>query len=471
MTNVDPLGVPDAREEIVALGDCSVQQANAYRRQFKQFERWADSHGLTALPTDENTMLLYLWSRVDEIQGPTVSNFMIAIARENVHAGHPDPRGTKSSTYLYKAKRRGTVNPTPKVDALTIDELEDVVAVARERLSSDQIWRRRAVLAAGYGIADASVRQGERVSLPLSLAARLPMSAVTVSADAVRFVEPSTGLRVLIDAAADPHGYQAIATHIANTDQRDESLTPPGTELPVIDALRTRYRTATGRAPAAPGVSWQLALASDQRVRALCLLNTANDYQQVVTGIAYILTGIVTARRSIELNRLNMADLTPGPDGYRFGIGAEEKGARISAKRGGAGRRSPHTYTIGHLQDTNGICPSVCPACALDDLVHLRQLQGAGPTDPLFVSGYGERMTSHAARGTIKRFVRDALGTEAAARFSSRTMRVTGATLAVKSGMSDADVAEHMACSIDNARRYYRFDPFGRNTSLRLTPG
>jgi integrase len=192
---------------------------------------------------------------------------------------------------------------------------------------------------------------------------------------------------------------------------------------------------------------------------------------------AYALAGIATARRHIELEQAVLGDLTELDAGYEYVV-RDHKGNRIVRRYGG--KEELLTRVIGHLADDPATapadCPAHCPACRMRDHLEIRERSGAGKDAPLFIGLDGTTLGRSGGNYVLKRLAKlvEDLGYNpdgTPRSFSTRTLRVTGATLARRAGMSFQEIADDVTGhrSEDQAALYVRrHDPFAVELVLSL---
>lgn len=466
----------EAEEEIKSAARSQRVREGGHLSAFRCFSDWCDVNGLVALPTDEETMLLYLYSRHDELAYNTVANYARDIALAHEEAGFPDPRGSRTRTYLTHTRRSRGVRKLPMTDAMTLDEMESAVTIYCEDGMTADDHLHRGIYCVGWYVNATAEQQGLRIPRPLSAAYALPREAFTVSPRTVR-VTHDTIPTVVIHASEDPVAYNAVVRALEIQPASDRPLLPTGG----FPQANSQVRRALGaksypRTTAPRGVSWQVqetAVSRDDRDWKLRALRPR--FHTALTRLTLLLVGVVTTRRAIDLSRLTLADVGFEPRGLTLHIGPEEKGSVLSMGSGGPPRSK--TYVIEHV--TNPAAPEqcsvLCPACALDSMVEWRRRQGARDTDALFVSMWLKPLSTAAIHEGIKAIwnaleASDPAATrdQAVKRIGSRSLRVTGVTLAAQAGASMADLADLMMCNLRNVPVYNRNMAFLECTPLRL---
>jgi integrase len=108
-------------------------------------------------------------------------------------------------------------------------------------------------------------------------------------------------------------------------------------------------------------------------------------------------------------------------------------------------------------------CPPFCPACVLRDHLEIRGRSGAGPEDAVFVGARGDRFGENGGRHAVRRLhdlVADLDDAEDGTHrvIGTRTLRVTGVTLAYEAGMSVGEIADKLTAhrSKNMPTRYLR---------------
>lgn len=452
------------------------------RRATSRFADWCDLHGLSAAPTDEETLLLYLHSRRHDLAPDTAGSEARNIAWGLTVAGHPSPIGERTYRYL-SARRREPRQPDPLVDDFTIDEIERMITASREHGMPRPVLCIRAAIVIGWYLAkSATSRNVPLPSMPLRLPFHIPADHIHVTTRDIKITEPRSSFRVMIDRESDPVGYDAVLSALKSaSDSPREStypLKPQRHKVNLIaDLVSKRWLDSTGVSQAP---EWTPTLAATSiEERNWVVRETQPLHWKRVSERAYLLVGVVTARRHAELSRLLIRDIEPLPGGaYRFTIGENEKGNLLASRYGGPARYG--TYLIDHLPtDTNegqatqerasSVCSAICPACALAEHLAMRTRQGGADGDPLFVTQWGTPMSRTQDGRIMVRKMWDRLPEpKPEKRIGSRSLRVTGRTLAARAGMSDHDAADLLLATPQVARRYNRHNPNPDGVALSL---
>lgn len=427
---------------------------------------------------------------------------VVATAHRRAH--HPDPRDRRVVQYLaglHKDEGRRKGAPT---DALTRDQVTAMPdrAEAGVHPVEPRVVRLRGVVAAAEALE-------LDPTLPGSPIQNLPREAFDVRPDAVvitlhdrcqRGDRDHRRCTRRLDAQRQSsfHAALVLALHAAGDAQRP--LAPraeeePGRKHTTWGALIQRDRQmlcwAWSRAhPATAGTkNGQLRPVAEYRAQIAASFRTpdgAEDrrwWMACLDGwlwlrrrdVAYALCGVITARRHIEMERLTVGHIQDTPTGYRYTLSPHEhKSGLLALRRGRRGKTL--TRRIDHLADDVADCTTACPACALRDHLEVRTRGGAADGDPLFAGQHGDVFGIGGANGTIQRLHRlvqdlDAAEDGTVRVIGTRTLRVTGATLAWQADMPPRQIADEVTGhESEHMVMLYvrRHDPFSCDLILSL---
>lgn len=456
-----------AVQRAIAAGRPLDEQQGRHMAAHKAFAAWCGANDLIALPATEETLLMYLFSRRAEWSAHTIGQYLRWLARAQVEFGFDDPRTARSRTFMSRMSATRSTPPQPKTDALTLEECRQAVSAYRERhLNASHHIVRGAYVIAWHRARHARAT-GSSLARPVSAVLTLRREHIDVSPDAIRINAPDWP-RLLIDVSDDPYGHALIVRALDASDGDEPFVTDPGNRSQ--EAMT--HRSCLIRLDLLDGTTsgdWQTRVTEASREeRDWRLLALQPQFHTIATDLCEFLVAVTTTRRSADMARITLADVATTPTGMTVTIGPEEKGSLISLRRGGPPRQ--RTYTLHHVSDTDAQgalprCSVLCPACALDLLVRWRIRRGAGPEDPLLVSKYGKKQSVQKSWSAMHRIWMSYLETTndpaaSGKRIGSRTFRVTGATLAARSGMTLDAIADLMMCSLENVPRYTRYFPY-----------
>ncbi|HAM21043.1 MAG TPA: hypothetical protein DCQ04_02000 [Actinobacteria bacterium] len=441
-----------AAEQVRAAGAPSPRRQKRLAREWEKFIEWCEVNDLDYLPTKEQNILRYLehhdWANYTR---ETARN-AIAAAHEN--SGHNDPTGMRTDAYMATRRKSGSDKRLPRTEAFTVAEL---CALANHVQTAHGESARRAVVA----IAQATVGV---LGSTKPVVQQLPSDAFVVNLRSITMVvgddrhvlnsgKNPTGFRLLRDWIADHPGgtpLSGLAVGATDIEMAKESLND-------VSAIRNRWRYAFNvERIEAMQRSWDAASAADRDWYLSHFINRLHTSRYLM---ASLLVGTNTGRRAADLPKVKQASLTKTATGYTFDV-FEEKGRVLAAQRGST-NSTTYECVVEHV-NTNGErpCPLVCPACALERWLEVRRRLGL-VNEELFVTPNGEPVTACGLNQLIKRVCKEA-GVSAENRaLSSRSMRVTAATLAAQSGMSIVDIAANITGHSDLSctQLYIRTDP------------
>lgn len=396
------------------------------------YEKWCKVHGLEPLrepnddPSAEMVLLMFLQAHEDtrRVCYATLRAISRSVASIYQHRGKPDPRGEAAAFYLAEARDRlGAIRERP-VDAFSIEQVRAIVETR-----------------AGIGM-------GQSIPAMRALTALLDLSGLDVTRPALQLLrqtqrsdclatdnEVSVGVGPLLVRASKethPDHFRALREVLDEaSDERPFWFYQPGPAL-----LIKNLNEALERAQGHRGSAW--------------VNHTDPRYTSVTQDVGYLLLGLVTGHRHAELKRLRMGMIRTTADGYAYTL-REHKGAKLSGRMGG--RERPWEVELPHAK-RNKECVSHCAACALGRQLEQRRLEGARPTDLVFVADDRcSPVDPNTALKSVKRAWRAGakfLNEQGGARqdlletpkIGTRSMRVTAATLGRAGGMSLFDVAD-----------------------------
>lgn len=450
--------------------------------------KFAAHAGDRGVPGCRKIALLFLHAHHGNYAWSSARGYVMAIAKEHERRGRPDFRGKATGAYLTALKREFGTRKGRATDALNRTQ----VVASSERADSLHPPRAEAVRLRGVVAAAEALGVGPPVSgrdAPDAIR-NLPREAFDVRPDAIWITAGSE--RRALDAKRQPIFYEALTAALRAAGDaarplapRPEEVTPRKNARPdaTIADDSVRLRKAWGRAHhpdtqkssvtlTVGQVSSEIAHSSaEDRLWWLAMIDTNLAIRR--RDVAYVLVGVVAARRHAEMERLVMGDVEATATGFRLDFG-EDKGSSIAVSRGGRATRV--IRSVDHLTDDPRGCPPVCPACRLSDHLEVRNRAGAGPEAPVFLSARGTALGIQGATDVVRRVWElvadlDAGEDDAERVIGTRTLRVTGATLARESGMSYLEIAvEVTGHRTPNAARIYvrRSYPFSVDLTLRL---
>lgn len=423
------------------------------------FERWCAANDEKPWPLTEDRLLVYLHAHYPNWSTKTARQTVSQLVEHGKTLGHPDPRTETVPAYLSALARDLGEHKAARTQALPAEALTAVSGAAQGQAAgapaAEQLARRRALLVVCEALGVNPLTRRD-----VAAARALTRDQFTVIGQDVR--ARGTDWSLLVDRDRTPERYELLTTVLEGAD-------PAATPLAGgrdIDADVDRVRDAVGRellsagqgtvTRAAAAAAWDAAT-NEERLKVIVGLD--GRYRQRIQDAAYLLHGVATGHRHAELARLTLGHLRPTGTGWTYTL-AEHKSAIKAASRGG--KATPIVAGIDHLDEHRDRCPAWCPACALDRHVNQRLLDGATSTDRLYVSGTGKPLGRHVGAAIVAR----ATGVENA---STRSMRVTAATLAREAGMSYEEIRTQVTHheSVTTTQLYVRrADPFTADVTL-----
>lgn len=436
-------------EELTTSG----AKGTAYNRQraWTRFAEWCEVNGLPpGPPVEEDTMLLWLFSHHGRWSWATSVKNANLLSSYATAAGHPSPFGDRTRRYLSRLRKELGTWKAQATDPVKVSDLRTMVEKAQGNDDRTTAVARAILLVA------------EAANLPLvgvDSPERRPREAFTISKEMVTLVKPNGEKTVVADARRNPGAFATICSAL----EGDEKF-PLGGAKRTIDIRRKRIRKAWQRAGmegAYPRYDLRRLDPEDFRWWVQLVDGHLPEFRD---GMAFLVLGVLLARRAIDLCRLDFEDVTATSSGYRLHF-------RIT-KTDPVGKRGGLVKFVSHLA-SDGACGRVCPACVLRD--HLELQRRIGNTSGALFRGYGTnggrgRLTVDGA-ATRVRLLWEKAGLPKECTIGSRSLRVGGATSASEAGWDLATIAEELTdhASLDMTMLYVRrHDPFSHQAALRL---
>ena len=435
------------------------------------YTRWCDANSQPALPSDapdaptpSQVLLRYLHCNSQErgwAHG-TCSHVSLVVAQYVMKHGHDDPRDVRVRAWL-KARLRETGKRAQRpVDALTLDEVKTAAATPTKR-SSAHLSRRRALIALADLLEEAELLHANPMVAGRDVITmrHLQADAFDVGEERIRVTIKNDVLTILRERT--PVHFEAVRTALNEADGRTYPLLPDDSDdvhrrtddrtadrslmHQALRRLEPTLETVAGgvqvSTPAA--AAWWAASTRAQRLRLMARLD--GSLNERVQDLAYFLTGVVNMHRHAELARLTLGHMVPRAGGYDYTLEQHKGGEH--AQRWGS-KVKPIHGALDHAADDPQNCPVTCPACAMDNHLALRREDGGQDADPLFISyvgtAKGQVLHTAAGRSILRRYA-ELIGATtnedgSARRISSRSMRVTAATLLRDAGASYLELME-----------------------------
>lgn len=459
MTTTNPLAA-----EINA----ETKQTGAARDQaklVKRYETWCAEHGFEAFPADEQMILRWLHTHYPSWSWGYAKNIPQYIRRENARRGHPPLKTKQISRYLQSLRRDLGSSKVAQTPAMTLTDLHEVVKalrIPRKPLSVTHTRVRGAVALAWL--------TGKPVHPQDSTTHINPgtetESIVSLHRDA--FTRDSEGS--LTGVTINGQHYEFDRARGGNLLQYvDEALTahrrkPYPFKVQQFPLAMHTYLTRATRDDDPQWRDWDLE--KIEWVLAAFDADLINRYRNV----AILLTGVTLARRFQDLRELRLHHFTIHPDGVtclqpRSKTDQAGRGVRKHIRHANPDRSCTHEKP----------CADLCPVAAIRDyFTFLRLVTEVKGTHPFTASLYARKraaMTCQAWNYTLSRAWNRA-GLPSERKVSSRSMRVTGATLAKHAGASIEQIqgiTDHRD-SRSIAIYVRKYDPTGSHITLSENP-
>lgn len=440
-----------------------------------KFEAWCRGNGLEVSPADEETIVLYLFSRREELAHSTLDSYSRLLAHIQTSYGHPWPLGAMTANFLAAAAKKYGNAKRAKTDAWSVHEMETALTHYSRRGIDGTHLTARGVLVAAWHLRR-SPHPHDEISDPVWLAYNLDRNAIIAMRDQI-VLRPEGRPAAVIARGEDPVGFHALIEALLLQPEADRPLIWPGVSRSTYSSkMRRILDRDSAKQWSASGEWQQYVVGLSIAERDWHLRRAQPRYGEMQTDLAEFLLGAVTSRRAAELNRLTLGDISVNSDGLpQVFVDSREKSCRISVRQGGQPRSK--LYVLNHEHPLGGDpCGITCAACALLLQVESRQRQGAASTERLFTTKRGKPRNTAVSREAVIRIWLAGVESGDAPSLEnkvvgSRTLRVTAATLASESGMDLDEIADLMMCSMTNVSRYNRAQRFSEVDCLPVDGG
>jgi len=409
----------------LAIQSLAVSTREGYARSWRSFEQFCETHDLTSVPAEIDTVRLYLASEVERgIRAGTVSSRLCAIDHYHAEAGFPPPGIHPRIAKLMMGIRRSLGTETlHQKQPLRVEELRSVCQ-AMDRLSPNR--RRDCVLvslaAKGMNASALSALEWPDVelsvsSLTLQVASRgARMQTLMLAAEPASAACPVRAVREWrAEIGARVNG------PVLDRLRADGTLSGEAMAKQTVTTAMRRWARAAGltvegaRAPAWEPTTAARALTG---IRSPTLLD--------VRDRAMLLIGFALASRRANLIELTFGDVAEVPQGLRVHL------ARMKRDQEGRGTFLPVPRTTNALT-----CPTAAFLAWRTRVAS--ELGGEPPPEyPLFGRVVADRLTGqalagHAVAEVVKRRVA-AAGLDPAA-FAAHSLRSGFCTTASERGV------------------------------------
>lgn len=447
--------------EITATAKQTYSERHAARL-VERYETWCSEHGYVAFPADEQMILRWLHTHYPKWSWGYAKTIPQYIRRENTRLGHPPLNTEQISRYLHSLRRDLGSSKVARTPAMTLSDLSELVKALRapERPLFAQQMRVRGAIALAWltGIPvhplDSTTHNHPKTRNETILG---------VHRDAFTR-NPETG--ALTGVTINGQHYELDHARAGNLLRYvDEALTahrrkPHPFNLQLYPSAMRQYFTRATRNANPQWRDWDLE--KIEWVLAAFDRDLINRYRNV----ALLLTGVTLARRFQDLRELRLHHFTIHPDGVtilqpRSKTDQAGRGVRKHIRHANPDRSCTHEKPCGDL----------CPVAAIRDyLTYLRLVTEVKGTHPFAASLYaGKRapMTCEAWNYILTRAWNRA-GLPSERIISSRSMRVTGATLAKHAGASIEQIQAITDHRDSRSIAIYvrKYDPTGSHISL-----
>jgi integrase len=423
----------------------------SYARRWTAFTTWCEATGLSPLPAETTTLMLYLAGMARAEPPASISTLRgtaAAINRVHLEAGHTPPGNDPQVPVLFRGLSRILKRPTQRnrIDALRIEALRHVLGSMQEH--DARLIRDVALLTLiGCGVS-------------ATASAGLKWSTIEFRAKTIRLT-PVRGRTGPPAAAITLSGASAATARRALARWLDVAGTDPDWVFTATDALGRRSRTRPKPSDLQQAIDARLTslgLDQDPAPWDEACRRLSNPDPFVVRDRAVLLLGFAGAFRRADLTRLTWSNLTDDTDGVIVHL------TRSKTDLTGAGRDVGIPYGRSDL---------TCPVHALNAWRStMRQHLGDAFTDdtPCFVGihragGITQQALTPASISRIVVTRANAAGIPG--HWGGRSLRAGFITTAADLGIPMEKIAEQSGhASMDNLAKYIRvLDPFSTSAA------
>ena len=407
-----------------------------YRWAVGRYESWADAVGVSAHPITAARLLDYCYahSGIDAWSYSYTKrqiNALVWFAR--THEGH-DPFTPVVRRFLQSVKRQQGKLRAPRVDALSPKDLTSLVTAMRSQRGRHvgPIAAARATVA----LAVLTERPLWRTSVggPQSVIAMLARRDIELleSGDLrVRFPDQT----LLIDGMRNPELVSQVRAWVeGGPDRLWWETSNKLNHKYLVRRLTTALRAAGVLGDPRDWRTWAALPAEQLQWMLLAMDSGAADG---IRNVALLLTGVTLARRHQDLRESNLEHVQATREGYR----TLQPRSKTDRQGRGVWKIIGHVRA-GTIGQPRTPCDVLCAACALSQYLALERFARSRTTGPLAATRYGGevRMMTSAGMNAMLRVAAQAAGLDQSLVLSSRTMRVTGITLAKDAGATWEEV-------------------------------
>lgn len=409
----------------VALHSLSKETLARQTWWWRQWEAWAATHELSGDHLNDDTLALFLVANSDRWTAETMDGGVSSIRHTVLSSGGADPVGPVTKRLLraiVRVQGVSTKDPTPPLSPALTSEM--LVHLAQPVATP---------------------------ALPTIVLARHGMEAKKVARLAPEDVVPNRlGWRIAGEVTlrrADPHD-QAAATALSRFLSGEHRMQC------AIQTVIPTFRRAGLPPPARYGDAVEAVQALEPDAYAWLVRWCDYKLAKRLRDRAVVAVGVATARRGIELSRLNRSDIEPFEHGWLLTFRQHK-----TALDG----REPIERALSHIGVDEQPCDAGCPACALTDWLDL--LDRRWPNRPTSEAALPSDVKVAAPRGRLHPGIITGLIkatcaalSDAPQNLSSRSMRVGGATAAYQAGLPLHEIATDVTGhkDLEQLARYIR---------------
>jgi len=392
----------------------------------ERYAEWCAQHGLTAYPATDRMIVRWIHSHYPAWSWGHAKSCVHAIKEANRKQRHPAPSGDLIPRYLQSLRRDLGTRKAPRTPAMTAEDIATMTQILQQAPAplTDHQWRIRGAVALAWITGIPLVGQSKSEKDAVS---RLPREAFVRDPDNGHVVAVRLSTRTITIDPERAGGLSDVLT------QALDSI-PEGAPPFAIYNLRRKAQDLLTNHSGEQNPDWR----NWSATRLTYVISASHsDLSDRYRNTAAFLTGVALARRFQDLREMRIEDFRLTPDG----VTVLQPFAKTDPQGQGARKHIPHARSDRDCEPETP-CAPLCPVAAITAyLTHLRIARHitTGPFVGALRNGQIRPMTrkgwNHVLKGAWEK-----AGLPADRRPSSRSMRVSGVTLAKQAGASLEDI-------------------------------
>jgi len=398
------------------------QHARDRARIAERYAEWCAQHGLTAYPATDRMIVRWIHSHYPAWSWGYAKSCVRSTKEANRKLGHPAPSGDLIPRYLQSLRRDLGTRKAPRTPAITAEDIVALTQILQQAPAplTVQQWRIRGAVALAWITGIPLVGQSKSDK---DVVSRLPRDSFVRDPDTGHVVAVRLSTRTI---TIDPRRAGGLSDVLA------EALdsTPEGAPPFATDGLRPQAQNLLTTHSGEQNPDWRNWSATRLKY---VLSAFHSDLPDRYRNVAAFLTGVALARRFQDLREMRIEDFRLTPNG----VTVLQPFAKTDQQGRGTRKHIPHARSDRPCEPETP-CAPLCPVAAITGyLTHLRIARHI-TTGPFVGAPYGKQVRPMTSKGWnhVLKGAWETAGLPAERRPSSRSMRVSGVTLAKQAGAS-----------------------------------